>query len=345
MSSFLNQYNFREIRDPSGPLSLPVGVEIEAWITDLNGMLVQMEPGHFNWKEEIFVYGGRQGTADKIIPELPCQQVELVTAIAADAKELAASLMRLKKRMEGFKSRWNYWPVYSSMPPTKLLPQDLQVFPLERYLQIYEQIGPDVLQYGWIAGLHIHLGVSSFREAMDLFNRLRSYLPFLAAISTTGPERYDSCKTFVRKLNKPMIPPHVCSHEHLHMLADTQGFVKSPNDCRWLMFFTGQGTIKLCLFDVQPSFQQVLELASVVRVLAKYALGQSLDNAPSIKVLGKQLDDAFSHPEKQYRSALETLELLRQQAKQVAMSEEGLYIAQLMHRLEIRLRDGQQSVA
>lgn len=260
-------------------LIYPLGVEKEVWLTDPNGRLRQVHWTYFqdfstpsvSPRDLIVVHQGRAESQDKILPELPVHQIELVTAIAADVEELRASLDRLDTRVQRQARKLNLWPLSTPMPPVEITEEMVEVFPKPRYQRHKERIPAHTLKHAWIAGTHIHLGVRSWEEAITTFNHMQVFMPVLMAVSVRDDRRFAEYRSLMTKLEQKIFPPLLSSYEQFEMLAEAQGFADDPGSCWWLMRLNPQGTVELRFFDAQENSEHVVQLAALVRALASYA--------------------------------------------------------------------------
>ena len=150
--------------------------------------------------------------------------------------------------------------------------------PLPRYLRLEEAGG--LLAHNQITfATHVHLGVASKAEMIDLMRALKPYLPLLIGLSANSPF-WHGCDTgyasyrhrIVAASRNYGIPPSFESwSEFTRFFKALQraGLASSMRDVHWdIRPRPDFGTLEVRVMDAQPTVHQAVTLAGFVRALA-----------------------------------------------------------------------------
>ncbi len=150
----------------------------------------------------------------------------------------------------------------SDMP---VAPADMhpRTYPDARYDKIVARISPDVLFAACrVAGMHIHVGASSMKNALHIYNRLVSNIDRLMMAG-------DGCSGERLKLYCMMAPnwrpPPYRSVNHFENVANDQGFAENPRDCWHLIRISVHGTVELRMFDTSLNTGKIQNRVSLVQ--------------------------------------------------------------------------------
>lgn len=262
MKGFLQQFAFNGLHRGC------MGAEEELW-TCHNGQLVAATPLLF--PPGIETMPMRMGTAK---PELPIHQVELVTGICSSVDELSASLASNRAEMMTLGIKHGFTLVAHPLPPADF---ELEVFPKQRYVEIKHRIPALVLRNAWVAGYHLHVGVSSLQEAILLHNVLREDLPLILALAACSPgvEQAVSvaCKRFFiyKQMQSIVAPPFLNDWQHFEQVAQTEGFFQDPRSCWWGCRISIHGTVECRIMDLQPDTEVATALSAFIRTRLQMA--------------------------------------------------------------------------
>ncbi len=125
-----------------------------------------------------------RGDAGEVEQELFLQQIETGTTPCRTVPELEESV-RSSRRLAGEAAAAVGAGVVAV--PTPVLTGDAsQVTPNPRYQRIVDEFGPIGDQAG-VAGMHVHVDVTSDDEAVAVLDRVRPWLPVLLALSANSP--------------------------------------------------------------------------------------------------------------------------------------------------------------
>lgn len=276
MSDFAAKFAF----DPSRRFWL--GVEEEVWTVDpKTGVLVSGALKAFAKNEKRRWMGCK--------PELPAQQIEIITPPCATLSDLRRALGRNQATLEAMAGTYGF-RISRSPVPTK--PFAIDVFPKTRYLKIRDQFG-ERLRGAYVAGLHIHVGLGSRDEAVHAMNGCRADLPMFLALSARSPNfagqptGYASYR-FVqyRKMAGEVVPPYLNGWKHFEAIAAIRGYREDPRMCWWAIRISPHGTIELRICDVQENQQTTLALAALFLMVVRLSV---LSEGRSVTPLAPEL--------------------------------------------------------
>lgn len=143
----------------------------------------------------------------------------------------------------------------------------LDIYPDPRYQEIAKCISVDKLRAACrVTGLHVHIGMSDWDEALRVYNCLREEIDFLCrAGDCSGGERLRLYKIMAENWR----PPEIKSPEHFFQIAEAQGFDQNPRNCYWLIRISPHGTVELRMFDMIENLYEILGLLVVVRSITE----------------------------------------------------------------------------
>ena len=259
--AFIAQFKF----DPAKRFCL--GVEEEVWTVDpKTGVLVSGALRVFRRKKAIPI---------SCKPELPAQQIEIITPVCKDLPMLDRELRRNEITLDHL-AKMHGFAISRAPVPEK--PFALHVFPKKRYLEIKERFG-ERLRGAYVAGLHIHVGVGAPEEAIRVMNACRTVLPWFLALSArssvyAGQRMPCTSYRFVkyREMAGEVVPPYLESWDDFALTAKNKGFLEDPRMCWWGLRISPHGTVELRICDVQDERKKTLALAALFRLLVRSAL-------------------------------------------------------------------------
>lgn len=159
--------------------SLTLGVEEEYLLVDRETRdLVAEPPAELLPKMS-------EAIGSQVSPEFLQSQVEIGTAVCADATEVRAELRRLRAAVAEVASDFGYAPIASSTHPFARW-TDQHHTAKERYEQIARDLG-GVVRRLLICGMHVHAGIEDEDLRIDLMNQVAYFLPHMLALSASSP--------------------------------------------------------------------------------------------------------------------------------------------------------------
>lgn len=243
-----------------------LGVEEEIWtVSPKTGVLVSGAPLVFAKGEEV---------PSGFKPELPAQQIEMVTPVCRTLAELDAAVAENDRALRRLAAKHRF---ALSRDPVPTKPFAIEVFPTERYQRIQAQFG-ERLRGAYVAGLHVHVGLGSKEEAVAAMNGVRLHLPAFLAISARSPykEGRASYRSYRYLKYKEMagdtVPPFLQSWTHFGLVAGSHGFAEDPRMCWWALRISPHGTIELRVCDVQAERKRTIGIAALFRMLVRISV-------------------------------------------------------------------------
>lgn len=131
----------------------------------------------------------------------------------------------------------------------------LDVYPTDRYRQIAASISEDRLRAACrVAGLHVHRGVGSLEEALEVHNAIaRNIHRFAEMGDHSNGERLQLYKTMAPHWE----PPIYQSAEHFFRIAQEQSFLEDPRSCYHLVRISAHGTVEVRAFGMTGDLNEI----------------------------------------------------------------------------------------
>ena len=225
--------------------------------------------------------------------ELPASQIEIVTPPCANASQAAAVLMaarrELAERTEGIVrfAGAGVSPLGSGRGELMALPQ------YERTIRDYRPI----IERQLVCALQVHVAVPGAARALAVYNHVRSYLPWVAALAANGVfyEGRDSGLASVRPMLSDLLPRQGIppSLDSWQQLADAlswgarSGAVADPGTWWFeLRPHPSFGTLEFRVPDSQGTIAEAAAVAALIHALVvwlarRYDGGEPLPAAAS----------------------------------------------------------------
>jgi len=228
--------------------------------------------------------------------ELPAAQIEIVTAPAATAADAAAALMAARRDLAehaGGRVRL----AGAGVSPLGAGSGELVTLP--RYARTIRDYTP-IISRQLVYALQVHVAVPGSERALAVYNHVRSYLPWLAALAANGVfyEGRDAGLASVRPmladlLPRQGVPPSLESWEQyaeaLSWGART-GTVAEPGTWWWeLRPHPAYGTLEFRVPDTQSTVAEAAALAALIQALVvwlgrRHDAGEPLPVAPRWRI-------------------------------------------------------------
>ncbi|WP_078628028.1 carboxylate-amine ligase [Streptomyces sp. NRRL F-2664] len=223
-------------------------------------------------------------------PEFFTAQVEACTSPTSSTAVLRAELAWLRAELVRAAQSQDCLLVATGtavVPPE----QRLAITPNERYQRMEVRFASAVGSYDQaVCGCHVHIGVSSRAEALDLANRMRPWLPTLQALSANSPfdRGRDSGHASWRSVEHarwPTVGPapflDEASYERIaHDLVQCGALL----DRRMIYWYARPSehvpTLEIRVADVNARLDTVVLLAALVRGLAGALLPERQEGRP-----------------------------------------------------------------
>jgi carboxylate-amine ligase len=224
-------------------------------------------------------------------PEMPAAQLEIVlppvATVGEAARALAAARGDLADAAQGI----------GVLAGAGVHPFASPAGPLtagERYEVVASEYGP-AARYQLVFGLHVHVAVRPAERALAVYNALRGYLPFVAALAANAPYYAggDTGLASVRPkiselLPRQGVPPPLHSFEELE--AAVRWARIEPARWWWeARLHPGFGTAEVRVPDTQTTVAETAAIAAFVQALVawlagRHEAGEELHTAPTWRI-------------------------------------------------------------
>ena len=233
--------------------------------------------------------------------ELTSCQVETTSDVASTSADLRRDLTRLRRVAADAAEAAGARLVAVGLPPT--LPHDFPITDKPRYHRIAERFGMIAHEQG-ICGCHVHVGVPNREVAIQVSNRLRSWLPLLLALTANSAiyRNADSGHASWRSVlwaRWPSAgpPPHFASAADydvtVEMMLDA-GTMLDDGMVYWdVRPSVNFPTIEVRVADVPATVADTVLFATLVRALVMTAMDDELRGAPIAAPSSHALKSAY----------------------------------------------------
>ncbi|PWK18858.1 carboxylate-amine ligase [Arcicella aurantiaca] len=131
------------------------------------------------------VEGGQITLHERVKAEMHQAVVEVGTNICHNIQEARAEVTELRRHIIELADQQNLWVAAAGTHPFSDW-QDQLITPNERYDALIDEMR-DVARGNLIFGLHVHVGIQSRQEGIQILNAVRYFLPHIYALSTNSP--------------------------------------------------------------------------------------------------------------------------------------------------------------
>ena len=250
---------------------LTLGVEVEVQLLD--GRTLDLAPVSPRLLAAL-------GNAQSFRPEFYSTMLEMVTGVCRSVGEAEQDLAQASARLLEVAERSGIGIAGAGTHPFAGLGQEAHLYPDRRYRRLLKK-------NQWIGlnknlfGLHIHLGMTSGQQAIELLNAARPYLAYLLAFSASSPfwHGQDSGLASSRATvfeSQPISGPAPQLRDWEHYLQLTRqmlrsGAIGSLKDLHWdIRPCPHFGTLELRICDGQAHLGDTMALVAVVQCLFAY---------------------------------------------------------------------------
>lgn len=139
----------------------------------------------------------------------------------------------------------------------------LDVYPDERYRKIVKNISPEkLLAASRVTGTHVHVGVSSIEEAIEVYNLLRLEIDRLIKMGDhSSGLRLELYKTMALNWE----PPFYRNISDFYDVALKEGFLDNPRNCWHLIRISRHGTVECRVFGSTDLEEEIVEWVSAIK--------------------------------------------------------------------------------
>ncbi|MBS2040423.1 YbdK family carboxylate-amine ligase [bacterium] len=264
---------------PSEFLSL--GVEVEVQLLDLKSLdLAPVSPRLL----------GPLGHSDVFKPEFYSTMLEICSGVCRSVDQAERDLSAACRRLLDEADRQGVGVAGIGTHPFAGLGQEAHLYPDRRYRRLLKK-------NQWIGlnknlfGLHVHLGMQSGQQAIELLNAARPYLAYLLGLSASSPfwHSQDSGLASARATvfeSQPISGPAPALKDWDDYLDLTRrllrsGAIGSLKDLHWdIRPCPHFGTLELRICDGQPHLGDTMALVAVVQCLFAWLEQQRRQGRP-----------------------------------------------------------------
>ena len=243
------------------------------------------------------VEGGQITLHERVKEEMHQAVVEVGTNICHNIQEARAEVNELRKHIIELADQQNLRVAAAGTHPFSDW-QDQLITPNERYDALIDEMR-DVARGNLIFGLHVHVGIESREEGIQILNAVRYFLPHIYALSTNSPfwcGRNTGFKSYRSKVfdkfPRTGIPDFFASaneyDEYIKLLVKTNCIDNGKKiwwDIRLHPYFD---TIEFRICDIPMRIDETICIAALIQALVAKMhklLKQNLSFRPYRKVL------------------------------------------------------------
>ena len=148
-------------------------------------LLVDPQTGDLAPAPDALMAACRDALGDSVSPEFLRCQIEVGTPVSADIGEARGHLAHLRRTVARIAGEYGLAPISASCHPFADWRDQFHT-DKDRYHQLSRALGA-VSRRMLICGMHVHVGIPSPAQRIDLMNQLTYFLPHLLALSASSP--------------------------------------------------------------------------------------------------------------------------------------------------------------
>lgn len=133
--------------------------------------------------EEVLALDRRPAGGIRLVSELQLEQLEVITPVHSDLAALARDIVSGRSLADGLAARVG---TRAAALATPILPFTPHLSPVPRVRALTERFG-QTAQEQLTCACHVHVSVESDEEGVAVLDRIRNWLPVLAALSANSP--------------------------------------------------------------------------------------------------------------------------------------------------------------
>lgn len=215
---------------------------------------------------------------NRIKPEFITSMLEVATGVCADLAEVERDLRDSFELLERLAERHGCLLFAASLHPFSRY-QEQVLSPGQRYADLMTELqmaGRRLITQG----LHVHVGLSDGATTLDVFNRIRRWLPILLALSASSPFYGGEDTGFFSYRSRLMdalaragMPRPFRDWRELETvlgLLQRAGAIRDIREIWWdVRPHPDFGTIEVRICDLPGRFGEILALAALIQALVK----------------------------------------------------------------------------
>ncbi len=216
----------------------------------------------------------RAALGDSVSPEFLRCQIEVGTPASADIAQARGHLAHLRRTVARIAGEYGLAPISASCHPFADW-RDQHHTDKDRYHQLSRDLGA-VSRRMLICGMHVHVGIPSPAQRIDLMNQLAYFLPHLLALSASSPfwqggdTGLASYRTTVfAGMPRTGLPPQFGGWDEydrsVQALADL-GVIEDSSKIWWDLRPSARfPTLETRICDASPGLEDTITLAALIQ--------------------------------------------------------------------------------
>ena len=214
----------------------------------------------------------------QVSPEFLNCQIEIGTTVCKTVDDARQDLKRLRATVARVAGQFNLAPIAASCHPFSDWRQQHHT-DKQRYNELRDDLA-GVVRRMLICGMHVHVGIDSADQRVDLMNQLKYFLPHLLALSCSSPfwqgeDTGLSCYrlTVFDNLPRTGLPPRMEGWGEFERSVDAMtnvGVIEDASKIWWDLRPSSRfPTIESRVCDVSPRLETALTLAALTQALTR----------------------------------------------------------------------------
>ncbi len=248
-----------------------IGIEEEYLLVDRDSLLPTAAP-------EGLLEACQKVLGDQVSPELLNCQIEIGTKVCEGVAEARADLARLRTTVAAVAGRYNLAPVAVSCHPMADWTEQTTT-DKDRYNELERDMA-SLARRMLICGMHVHVGIGSKAERIDLMGQLAYFLPHLLALSVSSPfwRGEDTGLSSYRLtvfdgMPRTGLPPKFAGWDEYRRAVDTMVDLELIEDSTKIWWDLRPShkypTLETRICDVTPRMSDALALAGLTQCIAR----------------------------------------------------------------------------
>ena len=214
----------------------------------------------------------------QVSPEFLNCQIEIGTTVCQTIGEAREDLKRLRSTVARVANQFNLAPIAASCHPFSDWRRQHHT-DKDRYNNLRDDLA-GVVRRMVICGMHVHVGLASGDQRIDLMNQLKYFLPHLLALSCSSPfwqgdDTGLSCYrlTVFDNLPRTGLPPKLDGWGQFERSVDAMteiGVIEDASKIWWDLRPSSRfPTLESRICDVSPRLETTLTLAALTQALTR----------------------------------------------------------------------------
>lgn len=237
-------------------------------------LLVDPRTGDLAPAPEGLMAACHKALGDRVSPEFLRCQIEVGTPVSASIAEARGHLAHLRRTVAQIAADYGLAPISASCHPFASWRDQFHT-DKDRYHDLSRALGA-VSRRMLICGMHVHVGIASRAQRIDLMNQMTYFLPHLLALSASSPFWQGSDTglasyrtTVFGGMPRTGLPPQFASWDDfqrsVQVLADL-GVIEDSSKIWWdLRPSAAFPTLETRICDASPRLDDTITLAALIQ--------------------------------------------------------------------------------